>query len=300
MTVTKDTDPEGGTGPFPVTLAGPNAFSQTKSLAADGSSDTFTAVPADNPYSLTEDLTGLPYTLDSITCMNGQTVLDPASFRVLPGASIQCEVNNDAKPGRVIVTKDTDPEGNSGTFPITLTGPNAYSENGRRSSMTAGSTRSTRCLPARATRLAENLAGLPYDLTSIVCNGTDVTQSTFNVGPDQTVNCTVTNDADPGTVTVTKDTDPEGGTGPFPVTLAGPNGFSQTKSLAADGSSDTFTDVPADNPYSLTENLTGLPYALDSISCTRGATTLDPGELPPAARRLDPMRGEQRRQAGHR
>ena len=120
---------------------------------------------------------------------------------------------------------------------------------------------------------------MPYDLTSIVCNGTDVTQGTFNVGPDQTVNCTVTNDADPGTVTVTKDTDPEGGTGPFPVTLAGPNGFSQTKSLAADGSSDTFTDVPADNPYSLTENLTGLPYALDSITCTRGATTLDPASF---------------------
>jgi hypothetical protein len=87
-------------------------------------------VPADNPYNLTESLTGLPYALESITCMNGQTVLDPASFRVLPGAAIQCTVTNDADPGQVIVTKETNPEGGTGSFPITLTGPNAYSSNG--------------------------------------------------------------------------------------------------------------------------------------------------------------------------
>ena len=278
VTVTKDTNPEGGTGPFPVTLAGPNAFSQTKNLAADGSSDTFTAVPADNPYNLTENLTGLPYTLDSITCMNGQTVLDPASFRVLPGASIQCLVTNDAKPGRVIVTKDTNPEGNSGTFPVTLTGPDAFSETANLVD-DGGQHTFDPVAAGSGYALSENLTGLQYKLTSIVCNGTDVTQTTFAVGPDETVNCTVTNDANPGTVTVTKDTNPEGGTGPFPVTLAGPNAFSQTKSLAADGSSDSFTAVPADNPYNLTENLTGLPYTLNSITCSNGQTVLDPASF---------------------
>jgi Domain of unknown function (DUF5979) len=278
VTVTKDTDPEGGTGPFPVTLSGPNAYSQTKPLAGDGSSDTFTNVPADNPYNLTENLTVPPYTLDSIACTRGATTLNAASFRVLPGDSIQCTVNNDAKPGRVVVTKDTDPEGNSGTFPVTLNGPDSFSESANL--VNDGGQHTFDPVPANSGySLSEDLTGLPYDLASIVCNGTDVTQSTFSVGPEETVNCTVTNDADPGTVTVTKDTDPEGGTGPFPVKLAGPNSYSQTKPLAGDGSSDIFTDVPADTPYNLTEDLTGLPYTLDSITCTRGETVLNPANF---------------------
>jgi len=275
--VTKDTNPEGNSGTFPVTLAGPNAFSDTGNLVDDGGQHTFLAPPG-TPYNLTENLTGLPYTLDSITCMNGQTVLDPASFRVLPGASIQCLVTNDAKPGRVIVTKDTNPEGNSGTFPVTLTGPDAFSETANLVD-DGGQHTFDPVAAGSGYALSENLTGLQYKLTSIVCNGTDVTQTTFAVGPDETVNCTVTNDANPGTVTVTKDTNPEGGTGPFPVTLAGPNAFSQTKSLAADGSSDSFTAVPADNPYNLTENLTGLPYTLNSITCSNGQTVLDPASF---------------------
>jgi hypothetical protein len=223
-------------------------------------------VPADSPYNLTEDLTGLPYTLDSITCTRGETPLDPANFRVLPGASIQCAVNNDAKPGKVVVTKDTDPEGNSGTFPVTLTGPNAYSANGTLTN--DGGQHTFDPVPAGSGyALSENLTGLPYDLTSIVCNGTDVTQGTFAVGPDQTVNCTVTNAARTGSVGVTKRTDPAGGTGTFPVTLSGPNSFSNSGNLVDDGGQHTFSDVPVGSGYSLSENTSGLGYTLGSIVC---------------------------------
>ena len=279
VTVTKDTDPEGGTGPFPVTLGGPNAFSQTKNLAGDGSSDSFTNVPADSPYNLTEDLTGLPYTLDSITCMNGQTVLNPASFRVLPGASIAMRREQRRQAGEGGGHQGHRPRRQLGELPGDADRAQHIQRERERSSTTVASTPSTRCRPAAGYALGENLTGLPYSLTSIVCNGTDVTQGTFNVGPDQTVNCTVTNGANPGTVTVTKDTDPEGGTGPFPVTLGGPNAFSQTKNLAGDGSSDSFTNVPADSPYNLTEDLTGLPYTLDSITCMNGQTVLNPASF---------------------
>ena len=128
MTVTKDTDPEGGTGPFPVTLAGPNGFSQTKSLAADGSSDTFTAVPADNPYNLTEDLTGSAVHARQHHLHERPDRSEPGE---LPGAARRVDPMRSEQrrqAGQVIVTKDTDPEGNSGTFPVTLTGPNVYSE----------------------------------------------------------------------------------------------------------------------------------------------------------------------------
>jgi hypothetical protein len=266
VTVTKNTDPAGGTGPFPVKLAGPNSFSQTKSLAGDGSSDTFTDVPADSPYNLTEDLTGLPYTLDSITCARGATTLDPTGFRVLPGDAIQCAVNNDAKPGRVIVTKDTNPEGGKGTFPITLTGPNAYNANGTLTN--DGGQHTFDPVPAGSGyALSENLTGLQYDLTSIVCNGTDVTQGTFNVGPDETVNCTVTNAARTGSVRVTKRTDPAGGTGTFPITLSGPNSFTDSSNLVNDSGQHTFSDVLIGSGYSLSENTSGLDYSLESIVC---------------------------------
>jgi hypothetical protein len=239
---------------------------QTKSLAADGSSDTFTAVPADNPYNLTETLTGLPYTLQSITCVNGQTVLDPASFRVLPGAAIQCTVTNAADPGQVIVTKDTDPEGGTGTFPITLTGPDAYSENGTLTN--DGGQHTFDPVPAGSGyALGENLTGLQYNLTSIVCNGTDVTQTTFAVGPGETVNCTITNTAKTGTVIVTKRTDPSGGTGTFPVTLSGPSSFSDSGDLVDDGGQHTFSSVPFGSGYSLGEDLSGLDYTLGAIVC---------------------------------
>jgi hypothetical protein len=266
VTVTKDTNPEGGTGPFVVTLAGPNAYLQTKSLAADGSSDSFTAVPADNPYNLTESLTGLPYALESITCMNGQTVLDPASFRVLPGAAIQCTVTNDANPGQVIVTKDTNPEGGTGSFPITLTGPSAYSSNGTLTN--DGGQHTFDPVPVGSGyALSENLTGLQYNLTSIVCNGTDVTQTTFAVGPGETVNCTITNAAKTGSVSVTKRTDPSGGTGTFPVTLSGPSSFSDSGNLVDDGGQHTFSNVPVASGYSLSEDTSGLGYTLGSIVC---------------------------------
>jgi large repetitive protein len=266
VTVSKDTNPEDGTGPFVVTLTGPNTFLQTKSLAGDGSSDSFTAVPADNPYNLAETLTGLPYTLESITCVNGQTVLDPASFRVLPGAAIQCTVTNDANPGHVIVTKDTNPEGGTGSFPITLTGPNAYSENGTLTN--DGGQHTFDPVPVGSGyALSENLTRLQYNLTSIVCNGTDVTQTTFAVGPGETVNCTITNTAKTGTVIVTKRTDPSGGTGTFPVTLAGPRSFSDSGNLVDDGGQHTFSSVPFGSGYSLGEDTSGLDYKLGSIVC---------------------------------
>jgi hypothetical protein len=92
--------------------------------------------------------------------------------------------------------------------------------------------------------LSENLTGLQYNLTSIVCNGADVTQTTFAVGPGETVNCTITNTAKTGSVNVTKRTDPPGGTGTFPVTLSGPSSFSDSGNLVDDGGQHTFGSVP--------------------------------------------------------
>lgn len=77
------------------------------------------------------------------------------------------------------------------------------------------------------------------------------------------------------TVTVVKDTDPEGYAGPFTFDLSSTNYSKLDQSLAADDSSLSYSDViPGD--YTLTEDdPSAVGFALDSIVCTDGTTTTD-------------------------
>ncbi len=195
MIVTKDTDPEGNSGTFPVTLTGPNAYNENGTLIDDGGQHTFDPVPVGSGYALSENLAGLPYDLTSIVC-NGTDVTQ-TTFNVGPGETINCTVTNAAKPGSVIVTKHTDPAGGTRDVPGHPVRSELVQRFGRprRRRWPAHLQRRARLPPA--TRSARTRAGWSYTLESIVCGGVDVTSGNFAVAPDQTLECTVTNVRNP-------------------------------------------------------------------------------------------------------
>jgi hypothetical protein len=94
--VTKLTDPSGGTGTFPVTLSGPSSFSDSGNLLDDGGQHTFSGVPAASGYSLSEDTSGLDYTLGSIVC--GGVDVTSGNFAVAADQTVECKVTNVRNP----------------------------------------------------------------------------------------------------------------------------------------------------------------------------------------------------------
>ena len=140
-----------------------------------------------------------------------------------------------------------------------------------------------------------------WDLATAPCTGATA-NSAITDGRSITLGDTTNNDAvctftntQRGQIVVTKDTDPEGNSGTFPVTLAGPNAFSETGNWWTTAASTRSSRRPVP-PYNLTENLTGLPYTLDSITCARGGHAR-PSELHGERRRLDHVHGHQRRRS---
>lgn len=114
--------------------------------------------------------------------------------------------------GSVQVTKVTDPAGGTGQFEYTL------DRDGGGQIRYDGTTEATHILTEDGDTntevnlvvgtdytLSEDILSGAYDLESIVCDGVDVTAGgTFAVVADETVQCTITNALQQGTLTVTK------------------------------------------------------------------------------------------------
>ena len=131
--ITKDTNPEGGTGQFGYTLArsggalldyaDPPKTSRTGTLTEDGDSETQLNLRTGTNYTLAENIgAGTPYDLSSIVCTLGSSsytvTTAGANFPVAAGQTTSCLITNQLKTGTLHVTKVLTND-NGGTRAIT-------------------------------------------------------------------------------------------------------------------------------------------------------------------------------------
>lgn len=103
----------------------------------------------------------------------------------------------------VTVIKDTNPEGYNGPFVFDLVGAN-YSQTNQSLAGDGSSKTYTDVVPGSYSLTEDDPSALGFALDSIVCDGVDVTGSTFTVAASGNHTCVITNEALPGSITLVK------------------------------------------------------------------------------------------------
>jgi hypothetical protein len=185
------------------------------------------------------------------------------------GETITCTFNNRAR-GSIIVEKQTNPDGATGSFTFTGTAAGSISDDGQItvSDLVPGQYTSTEVDPTPA-----------FDLTSISCDdanssgSTSTRTATFNLEAGETVKCTF-NNKQRGTVIVRKQTDPNAASGSFSFDTTGnldaAEGAGVEFSLSDDGVK-TYSDVVAGS-YSVAESDPTPTFDLTGLICTPTGT----------------------------
>lgn len=201
--VTKQTNPDGSDEPFDFTLTGQSDFV----LHDDESKQFMNIVPG--AYTLTE-LAKDGWDVTSMTCSGEAPTTDsPIAITLSPGETVECTVLNTATKGRVTVEKNVTgvPEGYDWSFPISISPVPAGQQ---------GTINATDDEPIVEWKDLD--VGTQYTLTegdlegwdegTITCTGiadeSDAAGFQFTVTPGLSLECEVTNDAEPGEVSVTK------------------------------------------------------------------------------------------------
>ena len=263
ITVVKETEPDGGDG-----------FDFSGDLGAfildDGGSEVFNSLlPGD--YDVIEALpTG--WALDGVACTDGggTTIQSGVRVHLDPGEDIVCTFTN-VERGSITVVKETNPDGG--------TGFDFSGDLGEFSVGDDGSASFDALLPGDYDMMEDVRVG--WDLDGVVCTGGDSTVTvdgvTVHLDPGEDVVCTFTN-VERGSITVVKETDPDGGTG---FDFSGDLG----DFTLDDGGTEVFEDLVAGD-YGVMEDVPA-GWALETIICTGGNSTntmggmtvhLDPGE----------------------
>jgi hypothetical protein len=173
--------------------------------------------------------------------------------------------------GTVIIRKQTDPDGATGSFGFTSTGglsPSTFS-------LSDGGVRTYTGVLAGSYTVTETDPTPAFDFTSISCtdNGASTTstsgrETTINLVAGDTVDCTYTN-TQRGTIIASKVTDPASDTTTsFPFTAGG--GLTPTSFNLVGGASSTYSNVVPGSGYTLAESVpTG--WAQLSATCSDGS-----------------------------
>jgi SdrD B-like domain/Domain of unknown function DUF11 len=103
----------------------------------------------------------------------------------------------------VTVIKDTNPEGYNGPFIFDLVGAN-YSQTNQSLAGDGSTQVYTDVVPGSYSLTEDDPSALGFALESIVCDGVDVTGSTFTVAVSGNHTCVITNEALPGSITLVK------------------------------------------------------------------------------------------------
>jgi hypothetical protein len=231
LTVVKVTDPASDPQDFDFDLTGLGVPADLD-LDTDGGDAT---LPSQQTFSLSAAQLGAHSVSESAVAGWSLTALDctgdadfsetgsTATLDIDAGETVVCTFTN-TKHGTIIVEKQTNPNGASGSFTFTGTAAGTISDNGMITvgNLLPGTYTSTEADPTPA-----------FDLTSISCNdgsstnvstGDPVTRvATFRLDAGETVKCTFTNTKRP-TIIVRKITTGIAG-GPFTFTTTGDNGF---------------------------------------------------------------------------
>jgi hypothetical protein len=112
--ITKVTDPAGGTGSFPYTLAraggsdvdfdNTNGLTRTDTLTSDGDFEIEADLKAGTDYTLSEGAVGPDWALRSIVC-DGVDVTGGGTFSVVVGETTECTITNESLLGRIKLVK---------------------------------------------------------------------------------------------------------------------------------------------------------------------------------------------------
>jgi len=265
IVIVKETDPPGGAG-FEF-IGDLGSFSLD-----DGESEGFgNRRPRD--YDVIEDLPS-DWDLAGVVCSGGGSthITDGVTVHLEPGEDVICTFTNvERQPGSITIVKETEPgggtgfdfDGDLGSFALDDGGSRAFGD------LVSGDYDVTEALPAG------------WELEDVVCTGGESTGITggvrIHLDSGEDVVCTFTN-VERGSITVVKETDPDGGIG---FDFGGDLG---DFSLDDDGSETFDALLPGD--YDVSE---GVPvgWDLDGVVCVGGDSTvaadgvtvhLDPGE----------------------
>ncbi len=203
--VDKVTDPSGDPTSFDFTTTYGSPFSLTDASAPNDSGQVLMA----GTYQVSETANPNYVTTATCTSSKGDPADDPSSINLSAGEVVTCTFTN-TKRGKIIVEKQTNPDGASGSFTFTGDAAGSISDGGQIevNNVAPGTYTSTEGDPTPA-----------FDLTSISCDdGASATPSTtslgtrtatFKVDPGETVKCTFIN-TKRGHIVVDKVTNPSG------------------------------------------------------------------------------------------
>jgi hypothetical protein len=203
--VDKVTNPTGDPTSFDFTTTYGSPFSLTDAAPPNDSGQTLQP----GTYQVSETANPNYVTTATCTSSKGDPADDPSSINLSAGEVVTCTFTN-TKRGKIIVEKQTNPNGAAGSFTFTGDAVGSISDGGQIvvNNVAPGTYTSTESDPTPA-----------FDLTSISCDdGASATPSTtslgtrtatFKVDPGETVKCTFTN-SKRGHIIIDKVTNPSG------------------------------------------------------------------------------------------
>ncbi|NYG20567.1 putative cupredoxin-like copper-binding protein [Agromyces hippuratus] len=262
IVVTKQTNPDGSAESFDFTLTGQTGFS-----LQDGGSKAFNNI-VPGAYALAE-LAKAGWDVTSMTCTGENPTTDsPIAITLSPGETVECTVLNTATKGGVTVEKKVTgvPDDYAWSFPISIS-PEVPGQPGTRDATNVVPKVGWTDLDVGVTyTLTEgNLEG--WDEGDITCTGiTDKDPNAagfqFTVTPGLALVCEVTNDAEPGEVSVEKTVsgvsdDTEWS---FDLTIDPSTGVLPSATQAVSGTGNTtdtvtWTNLDVGTEYTITEEL---------------------------------------------
>jgi hypothetical protein len=264
--VTKVTQPTGGTGSFPYTLARTNGqavrfagdggqVSLADTLVADQDFDVHFDLISGSNYTLAEGAVGPAWGLLSINC-GGTDVTAGGTFTVLPSVVTDCTITNKLQNGTLIVRKVvTNDDGGTAAC-----GSFSFSVNGASATSFEADCQNEISVDTTVTYTVSEPAVAGYATTYDNC-------SSVQVPPGGTATCTVTNnDRGPSLRLVKSVTNDNGGTSTpsaWQLTATGTGGFTDA------GNSTTYHNVVAAVQYVLSESSVS-GYDIVNWSCDAG------------------------------
>jgi Prealbumin-like fold domain len=281
--IEKQTDPDGASGGFTFTA---ERLTSGNFGMADGGTRTFTNV-APGTYNVREADPGPNFEVGSIVCTDanstGNLETRTAVVRLEPGESVRCVFTNRDRRGRIIIEKQTDPDGASGGFTFTaerLTSGNvSLADNGVATWLNV--------VPGTY-NVRERDPGPTFGLTSINCDDANSTgnletrTAVVRLDPGETVRCVFTNTlgaappsstGDAGTIVIEKQTDVQGDTTSFSFQGAGIPGDGNGVYLLSDDGTRSFTVPPG--TYAASEWDPAPNYRVSNIRCSDSDSTGD-------------------------
>ncbi|HVF80163.1 MAG TPA: hypothetical protein VNA28_17855, partial [Solirubrobacteraceae bacterium] len=247
---------------FETTAPGAGTFSLT-----DGGTEGRDVKPG--TYTATESLKS-GWELTGLTCSDQNSTTNKAgrtaTLDISPGETVTCTFTN-TKDGKLVVEKQTLPDGDPATFGFTTSAPG-----GGTFALTDGARQSRDVKPGTYTATENAAPG--YTLDTLACSDQNSTTSkadrtaTFDISPGETVTCTFTNAKD-GTLIVEKQTLPDGDPDSFgfTTTATGAGTFALT-----DGATESRTVVPG--TYTAAENVKA-GWELTGLSCSDQNSSTD-------------------------